>query len=470
MNLLGTLLSWFGSYWRWTTGGSKLRLAAGVGGPLLVLLILIGAVSGSSEDGKSVGTRAQGTASLPPAVATATATATRPSSAPEEEARETAGPPSGASAGSPLPAVASGQALLYVYFFDVSLGDAIYIRTPSGQDAIIDGGDSRDELSAFLDQLGETAIDVIVASHPHADHIGGLPRVVAERPVGTVWTNGQTYTTNLYRELEDAIVASGATKHAGQVGETFTLGGVIFTILAPARLGNNTNDNSLVVRADCGLSSFLFTGDAETSSENEMIVSGQNLDVDVVKLGHHGSRTSTSSQFIQATSPRLAIYQARPGNQYGHPHQESLNRLAAASVPTFGTGAAGGTVVVSTACDDQFSVSPQFGAFPTVPAPAGPAPTPPAPGGPAPASTAPAAAPTTPPAPTAGPTPQGDCHPSYVGGTDRDRGGCIRSGLGDYDCWPGEGNGPNYVIGPVTVVGPDEFGLDTNDPDNIGCE
>ena len=211
----------------------------------------------------------------PTPTAAAAATATPLSSAPEEEAREKAEPPSGASAGSPLPSVASGQGLLYVYFFDVSLGDAIYIRTPSGQDAIIDGGDSRDELSAFLDHLGETAIDVVVASHPHADHIGGLPRVVVERPVGSIWSNGQTYTTNLYRDLEAAIAASSTTRNAGKVGDTFSLGGVTFTFLAPSRLGSNVNDNSLVVRMDCGPLSFLFTGDAETGSENEMIVSGQ---------------------------------------------------------------------------------------------------------------------------------------------------------------------------------------------------
>jgi len=468
VNLLGTLLSWLGSYWRWTTDGSKWRLGAGIGGPILALLILIAAVSGGDQGAGSTGSRAERTASPPRA--TVTATATPPSSAAEEEAAEDSGSPSGAAASAPLPAVEPGQGQLVVYFIDVSLGDAIYVRTPSGEDLIIDGGDSRNELSAFLDQLGETALDVVIASHPHADHIGGLPRVVSERHIGTVWTNGETYTTNLYRDLEAAITASGATRHVGKVGDAFTLGGVTFAFLAPARLGSNINDNSLVVRMDCGPSSFLFTGDAETGAENEMIVTGQNLDVDVLKIGHHGSRTSTSSQFILATSPRLAIYQARPGNQYGHPHQETLSRLAAAGVPTFGTGAAGGTVVVATACDDQFSVSPQFGGFATIPAPAASQPSPSAGGGGAPIEpTAPPAAPTTPP-PTVGPAPPSDCHPSYQGGTDRDRGGCIRVGLGDYDCWPGSGNGPNYVIGPVTVVGTDEFALDTNDPDNIGCE
>src|SRR3990172_6484159 len=167
-------MDWLRSYWRWTTAGSKLRLAAGLGGPILALLVLLGAVSGGSDDGESCGATPQGKTPTP--TAAEAATPAPPSSAPGEEGREAAAPPGGPSAASTLPAVAPGQGLLYVYFFDVSLGDAVYVRTPSGEDVIIDGGDSRDELSAFLDQLGETAVDVIVASHPHADHIRGLPR------------------------------------------------------------------------------------------------------------------------------------------------------------------------------------------------------------------------------------------------------------------------------------------------------
>ncbi|HLF77191.1 MAG TPA: MBL fold metallo-hydrolase [Dehalococcoidia bacterium] len=255
---------------------------------------------------------------------------------------------------------------LDVYFFDVSLGDAIYIRTPANLDVVIDGGESDDELSAFLDTLGETEIDVLIASHPHADHIGGLARVIRERKVGAVWTNGQPYTTTLFKDLEEAIASAGVPKNAGAPGTTFMLGEVKFSILAPSRIRSNVNDNSLVVRMDCGTSSFLFTGDAETSAENDMIGSRQELDVDVLKLGHHGSRTSSSRQMILASTPRLAVYSALEGNEYGHPHTETLERLRAENVATFGTRDAGGTVVVSIACDDQFSVTPKLGGFATI--------------------------------------------------------------------------------------------------------
>jgi competence protein ComEC len=288
------------------------------------------------------------------------------SSSADEEARESArAAPPATQARSSVPALAPAPGRLDVYVFDVSLGDAIYIRTPTGEDLVIDGGESSDELSAFLDILGEPAIDVLVATHPHADHIGGLARVIRERQVGVIWTNGQPYTTKLFKELEEAITSSGAQRNAGKPGDTFTIGGVKFSILAPSRIRSNVNDNSLVLRMDCGASSFLFTGDAETGAENDMIAAHQELDVDVLKLGHHGSRTSSSRQMILASTPRLAVYSALEGNEYGHPHIETLDRLRTENVPTFGTKDAGGTVVVSTFCDDQFSVTPRFGDFTT---------------------------------------------------------------------------------------------------------
>lgn len=432
------------------------------------VLILVLAVSCNGDDGPTDG--------LAPSPTLAVETAVAPSGSSEEESREAAQPASSeAEVDEVLPNLAPTPGLLYVYFFDISLGDAIYIRTPTGEDVIIDGGDSRNELSILLDQLNEGAIDVVIASHPHADHIGGLPRLITERQVGSVWSNGETYTTQVYKDLKAAIAAKGLTENAGHPGDTFTLGGVAFTFLAPARIGSNINDNSLVVRMECGESSFLFTGDAEKSSEDLMIVTEQALlDVDVLKLSHHGSRYATSSELILATTPRLAIYQARVGNQYGHPHPETLVRLADKGVPVFGTGLAKGTVVVSTACDDQFSISPHLDGFADLAVLAAPPTSAPPPEVP---TSAARAAPTSAPQPTVPPSAPptatigaSNCHPSYQGGVDVATGGCIRQGVGDYDCYPGSGNGPNYVRGPVTVVGPDEFGLDTDDPDSIGCE
>ncbi|HLF79736.1 MAG TPA: MBL fold metallo-hydrolase [Dehalococcoidia bacterium] len=374
-----------------------------------------------------------------------------PTSSQEEEASEASGAsPSSADGTGSLTPVAAIVGRLDVYFFDVSLGDAIYIRTPTGEDVVIDGGDSRNELSTFLDQLGETAIDVVVASHPHADHIGGLPRLVNERQVGQVWDNGEPYTTQVFKDLASAIAGKGVPEHSGKVGDSFTVGGVKFTVLGPLSIGRNINDNSLVIRADCGSSSFLFAGDAEFDSDSKMVASGEDLDVDVLKLGHHGSRTSTSTQLIAATTPRLAIYQARVGNQFGHPHQETLDRLAAAHVPTFGTGAAGGTVVVSTACDDVFSVSPHFDGFADVLAAV------PQLGVALPPAATEATQPTVPPPqPTVAPLSSGNCDPSYPDV-------CIPPAPPDLDC-------KDVPFKRFRVLPPDPHRFDA-DHDGIGCE
>jgi beta-lactamase superfamily II metal-dependent hydrolase len=247
---------------------------------------------------------------------------------------------------------------LLVYFIDVRLGDAIYVRVPTGEDMVIDGGDSADELSEFLDSIGEVAVDVVVASHPHSDHVRGLVRVIKERQVGAVWIDGEPVVTNLAVELIQAIAGSTASKHVGRAGDTFALGQTTVRVLSPQVIGSDSNENSIVLRLDCGSSSVLFAGDAEFGSERKMIDSAAELDVDVLKLGHHGSRSSTSAAFLQATTPRFAVYQARVGNRFGHPHGEALDRLSAAGVQVFGTGSAGGTLLMTTACDDVFDFSP----------------------------------------------------------------------------------------------------------------
>ncbi len=247
---------------------------------------------------------------------------------------------------------------LAVHFLDVSLGNAVYIKTPNGQDIVIDGGNSADELSAFLDQIGDQDIDLVIASHPDADHIRGLVRVLRERSVGAIWTNGEPRDTQVYAEFAAAVNASIAVKTVSRAGDRLSLGGVGLTVLGPKALGSDSNNNSVAFRLDCGSSSFLFPGDAEFAEEREMIGTGLHMDIDVLELGHHGSRTSTSPAFLTATTPRIAVYQAESPNHYGHPHQETLDRLAQAGVQVYGTGRSHSEVLVTTACDDEFMVTP----------------------------------------------------------------------------------------------------------------
>jgi competence protein ComEC len=404
---LGIYLMWKHAPWR-----NRFKWVWSVLAPLVALVVLAGvfgeeqptdaalARAGSPTATVVVGTETSTAASLVAGTPTADSSATATAEPPDDEVGEPLAPGGSPSAGEVQVATTTSAGLLHVYFLDVTLGDAVYIRTPGGEDIIIDGGDDPHELSLYLDQLGQQEIDLVIASHPHADHIRGLTRVVRERTVLEIWTNGESASTGVARDLDAAVAVSPGTKRVSRAGDTMSLGGVNLTVLWPATLGGNTNDNSVVVRLDCGGSSFLFTGDAEANAERAMIAAGANLDIDVLKVGHHGSRTSTSAAFISATRPLIGVYQARVGNRYGHPHQEVLDRLAAANVTVYGTGAAGGTVVVSTACDGEYQVTLPGQELPTTTT-AGPAPSQPEPSPPAP----PPPAPTAPPTPTAAPAP-----------------------------------------------------------------
>jgi competence protein ComEC len=354
---VGIYLMWKHAPWR-----NRFKWLWSLLAPLVAIVVLAGVFGEEQPTDAALARAGSPTATVVVGTETSTAaslvagTPTADSSA-DDEVGEPPAPGGSPSAGEVQVATTTSAGLLHVYFLDVTLGDAVYIRTPGGQDIIIDGGDDPHELSLYLDQLGEPEIDLVIASHPHADHIRGLTRVVRERTVLEIWTNGESASTGVARDLDAAVAVSPGTKRVSRAGDTISLGGVNLTVLWPATLGGNTNDNSVVVRLDCGTSSFLFTGDAEANAERAMIAAGANLDIDVLKVGHHGSRTSTSAAFISATRPLIAVYQARLGNRYGHPHQEVLDRLAAASVTVYGTGVAGGTVVVSTACDGEYQVT-----------------------------------------------------------------------------------------------------------------
>jgi competence protein ComEC len=224
-------------------------------------------------------------------------------------------------AGSPSAAFSTGG--LEVHVVAVSLGDAIYVRAPSGVDRVIDGGNNRDELAEYLLSIGETEIDIVVASHPDADHIRGLIRNVEDFSPAEIWVNGEARTTNVAEEFDAAAAASGATVEVGRQGDLLQLGTVNLEVLHPVSLGSDANDNSLVLRLDAGESSALFTSDLEVAGEAELIAAGVPLDIDFLKVGHHGSRSSTSAPFLAATMPDLAVYSALDGNRFGHPHASS---------------------------------------------------------------------------------------------------------------------------------------------------
>lgn len=212
---------------------------------------------------------------------------------------------------------------------------------------MIDGGEASPGVTDFLKKYVDGPLEVVVATHPHADHIGGLASVLRTFKVFDVWTNGETSTSVTYSTFTAAVQTSGASVHTGRRGDKITTGELSFSVLNPVTLTGTTNNNSIVLSLDYGETSFLFEGDAEKEAEADMLGAGVVPRTQILKVGHHGSRTASSQPFLAAVQPEVAVYMAGVGNQYGHPHQETLNALSQIGAKVYGTDV-NGTIEIST--------------------------------------------------------------------------------------------------------------------------
>jgi len=242
----------------------------------------------------------------------------------------------------------SGSTEVTVYFFDVGQGDSIFIDT-DGEDMLIDGGPHRADLIIldYLSKLNVSRIDIMVATHPDADHIGGLIDVLnSSITVNMVLYNNQTSTTKTYQNFmklaEDKITVANRS-------QVYVLdSNVNFTVLNPTQPleFDDENSNSIVLKLQIGTISFLFAGDATFETEESMIKAGLNLESQVLKVAHHGSKLTTSNEFLDAVKPIYAVISAGKNNPYGHPHEETIQRLLNHNVTIYGTFASG-TIIMS---------------------------------------------------------------------------------------------------------------------------
>jgi competence protein ComEC len=237
---------------------------------------------------------------------------------------------------------------LRVHFVDVGQGDCILIQTPDGMTMLIDGGWDDGKAFAYLESQAITEVDVMVASHPHADHIGGLIDVMRAVPVGEIWTSGAVHTTDTFEIFLDTIAAERIPYYEVEPGTTIRLGDLQLVVLYGNPTAPDLNDASLVLQLHYGSVSFLFTDDAGASAEIAMLRTVRDqLPSTILKVGHHGSYTSSGPDFLAAVQPDVAVYSAGADNPYGHPHPVTIDNLMAVGAIIYGTDIHG-TVVVST--------------------------------------------------------------------------------------------------------------------------
>ncbi len=236
-----------------------------------------------------------------------------------------------------------------VHFIDVGQGDAILIEADHSA-MLIDSGDfsKHSVLTDYLDSQNITKLDYVIATHPHIDHIGSLDSVLKTYEVEKIILPDVLHTTKTYENLLDTIEKRNLSVTKAQVGNLYYLGSASFTILAPNSSNyEDVNNSSIVIRLCYGKSTFLFTGDAETPSEEEMLASGMDLSADVIKLGHHGSAYSSGKKFIEAVNPTYAVVSVSGDNDYGHPHPRTLRTINRQNIKLYRTDKQG-TIIFHT--------------------------------------------------------------------------------------------------------------------------
>ena len=244
--------------------------------------------------------------------------------------------------------VASAENLV-VYFLDVGQADAAILQC-GDEVMMIDGGESSDSsliYSYLTKTLGITHIDYMIATHPHADHIGGLSGALNACSVGVVYSPVTSYDSKQFSSLVKYTQKQGRDLTVPEVGDSFAFGDAQVQFLSPSQKYSNTNDSSIVVRIVHGINTFLFAGDAEWDAEHDMVDSGYDLSATVLKVGHHGSDTSSSYVFLREVMPKYAVISCGKDNSYGHPTEGVLSRLRDVGAQIFRTDLQGDVVFVS---------------------------------------------------------------------------------------------------------------------------
>lgn len=244
-----------------------------------------------------------------------------------------------------------------IHFIDVGQADAALIEC-DGHYMLIDGGNKADSnlIYSVLKREEVEKLDIVVGTHAHEDHIGGLPGAFHYTTADLTLCPVHDYDSKAFKDFAKSADEKGNGITIPDPGDTYPLGSAVVTILG-VNGGSSTNDTSIILRIDYGKTSFLFTGDAEREAEQAVLDSGANLASTVLKVGHHGSDTSTTYPFLREIAPQYAVISVGTGNTYGHPTEDVLSRLRDADVKTFRTDLQGDILCSSDGETVTFQVS-----------------------------------------------------------------------------------------------------------------
>lgn len=250
----------------------------------------------------------------------------------------------------------SSRGKLAIFLIDVGQGDGMLIQTPGGKNIVVDAGVEATTVTKFLQARKVKQVDYFIVTHPHADHVGGATYLLEHIPVKAVYDSGKEHTTSLYesfltKTLE--LVKAGKTTYtkarAGQnlqVEDGLTLN-FLHPTDEPAPPPDDINNSSIVFKLTYKAFAMLFTGDAETWAEEQMLARHADLKAQVLKVGHHGSKSSTTEPFLDAVKPEVAVLQAGVGNSYGHPHGVTLEKFNQRTIKVYATNFAGPITIYS---------------------------------------------------------------------------------------------------------------------------
>ncbi|RLL46616.1 MBL fold metallo-hydrolase [Oceanobacillus piezotolerans] len=251
---------------------------------------------------------------------------------------------------SPISADAATRTMK-VHFINVGQGDATYIKMPGGEDVLIDGGrqGQGDEIIAYLKKQKVDDIEIMIATHPDADHIGGLDEVLKAYKVESVYAPKVSHTTQAYKNFLQAVKNEKLTIKTAKADVKLPLKYVTAKFVGPVKNYNKSDLNnwSAVLHVTYNKNKFLFAGDAEKASETDMIKAKQTLKADVLKAGHHGAKTSSNTNFLNVVKPKYAVISVGK-NSYGHPTKDVLNRFKSAKSTVYRTDQKGNIVISST--------------------------------------------------------------------------------------------------------------------------